>query len=581
MPKFIKYFTAVALVALMVLPATTVFAVRFGDVAAVPRGFWAVLAPYTNALDNNNSAAITAAGRGVINFWLDGRDAAQMAEYWGGDVTGYGFIINNIWSVSNMVARHYGYLGDGDGLRWAYTMAYTFLDAYQALTPHIGGNPDDMEFARTRIRNRLDGLNTHIAVFAEMAGDGGHTIYFGALHEPAQGILFGEQVGNATVISGMHRPSAVTIYVEFEIEDMRSRVLYDLNTNQHIHGINPEDYAIIQIAWNFLYEGATLANVPGQEAMVRQAARFLEELNLPILLRVGAEMDVWSNPANPQEFIEAFRFITKIMRQEAPNVAMVYSVNFISAFGMDWQMFYPGDDYVDWVGISLYTTRYFMGNPYTDDATAALRRTGYHANPLAFVHQLAEEFGDRKPLIITEGGVSLYNVQNGEDLTHWAMPVMRHIYSYIPLMFPQVKAMFWFNTHVAGENQHFHFGSFPQARYLYSRLTAQPPFIPMGQTQSHISFARLGCEETATMPANAVVLLTYVPHLNLGDLLVEYRLNGDWLGSSRYAPHRRSFDLSHINDGGHVITVRAINDGNVLHTVDLMLNKNGGYITIR
>ncbi|MCL2754050.1 MAG: hypothetical protein FWE44_07885, partial [Defluviitaleaceae bacterium] len=223
----------------------------------------------------------------------------------------------------------------------------------------------DRYFTRIMLQNTITTLDVNMAVFAELRDGTGARSYTGALHEPQVGVLFGEPFGDSLITDGERQPSAITIYVSFEHESLPQRVHVDLHTNYTMHGYNLADYSMIQIAWNFIYEGNSLAGVLNQRAMITEAARYLGGLDAPILLRVGAEMNEWPIPADPAEFVAAFRFIAGIMREYAPNVAMVYAVNSVSAIGLDWMMFYPGEEYVDWVGISLYTTRYFLGNPDT------------------------------------------------------------------------------------------------------------------------------------------------------------------------------------------------------------------------
>ena len=552
--------------------------IPFGDVHRVPSAFWAINTPYLYALSANDHRAIAAHGRRVIEFWLGSASAEGAAFVWGNDTDSFGFKINSIWSVSNAVARSYHALGDRQGALWANRVAYAFVDAYQALTPQIGGNPDDMEFARMRIRNTIIGLEATASVFAQMRDGSGEVVYFGALHEPRSGVFFGEP-GIYTVMDGPARPSAVTIYVEFEHRNLRDRIMHDLRWNELMHGYSRYDFSIIQVAWNFLYEGYTPADVLRQEQHVRESAQFLGELGLPILLRIGAEMDVWETPGDPDEFIAAFRFIANIMRQYAPNVAMVYSVNSVSAQGIDWMTFFPGDDYVDWVGISLYTTRYFLGNPATTDVQAAIYRTGQFASPVSFIQQMVDEFGDRFPLLISEGGVSLYNNSNSEDLTDWALPRMRQTYAYIPMLFPQVKAIFWFNVHIPGSNQRYDFAVSPRARELYHQLTSQENFLTQGQTSSPITFRELGYGYV-TMPANDVTLLTYAPFFALDNVWVEYRLNGQWIGNTNVIPYRQHFDLTGLANGAHVLLVRVLDGDLELQRLYFDLIKNNDTVMI-
>ena len=486
------------------LPAQIVMAhaVRFGDTASVPNSFWQLWTSYESALAENNSTRITETGERIIAFWLNGASAEQRASEWLANPVNYGYAINQLWSVSQAVSRHYEILGDISNTLRMSKISLAFVDAYKALTPHIGGNPDDMEFARTRLQNQIEAYDVTIDLYAELRDDSGTVSFNNAKYEPRSGVVFGEPPVPAAVLTSPKKPSSTIIYVLYEYEDMRERVEHDLRTNQ-TQGYELDDYYFLQIAWNFKEEGKSLAAVPSHQAKVTESVRYLASLNVPILLRIGAEVDVWEEPANPQEFITAFRFIADIVRREAPNVATLWSVNSVSAEGLNHGMFYPGDQYVDWVGISLYTSKYFLGRENTDDVTAAIYRTGKFANPINSLRSLVEKYGDRKPIIISEGAVSLWNNSNSENLTEWALPRIRQTYSYIPMLFPEVKAMFWFNISLDSEAQRWGFASSPAAKELYGKLTSSDYFIGKSETQSSITYKKLG---TATMPANAVTV---------------------------------------------------------------------------
>ena len=549
---------------------------------SIPSAYWAVYAPYERARNANDSAAVARYVRPVIDFWLNRASVTtveQLAAQLSTDVVGNGFIITSIWSAAYNSIPHFERIGDRQGQLWAVNAALAILDVTQKLAPYIGWTASDLDFSRILLQNMHAGLDISISIFAEVTDDYGQTAFFGALHEPRTGVFFGEQAAHLAVMNGAQSPSALSIYVEFEIENMQARVSYDLGTHERMHGVNRNELSIIQIAWNFMNEGNTPPTVRSQEAMIVEAAQFLGQTELPILLRVGGEVDVWSTQANPQEFIDAFRFIANIMRREAPNVAMVYSVNAVSAQGVNWMTFYPGDNYVDWVGISLYSLRYFMGNPNTTDGQAAIYRTGRFANPIAVMAELVEMFGDRKPILISEGGVTLRNRSNNEDTTQWALPIIRQIYSYIPMLFPQVKAIFWFNVHKPNEAQWFDFNQSPAARALYTELTASPYFLGLGMTSSPITFRNLSNGLT-TLPANNVTLQTFAPFFTIENVQVRYLLNGRQIGTSTTIPYRQTLSLSNERDGNHTLRVEVIADGRILQYEEFNVLKTGNTVVI-
>ena len=65
----------------------------------------------------------------------------------------------------------------------------------------------------------------------------------------------------------------------------------------------------------------------------------------------------------------------------AKNAALVFSPNFVSYWGGKMEDYYPGDDYADWVGVSLYANKsapgeldgdmFFASGQYADIVRAA------------------------------------------------------------------------------------------------------------------------------------------------------------------------------------------------------------------
>ncbi len=93
----------------------------------------------------------------------------------------------------------------------------------------------------------------------------------------------------------------------------------------------------------------------------RQLYEFAYRLNdsqLPIILRFGAEMNGnWTKyHGDPEAFQKAFRTVSKVMHSQALGVKMLWSPD---ANGKDPIPYYPGDKYVDAIGVSAYFTPLF------------------------------------------------------------------------------------------------------------------------------------------------------------------------------------------------------------------------------
>ena len=169
----------------------------------------------------------------------------------------------------------------------------------------------------------------------------------------------------------------------------------------------------------------------------RAAARF----KTPILAEWGTEMNGdwfqwnarWNGRAKGAErFAAAYRRIIDISRANgATNIIWVFHVNHADGPRTRWnrmEKYYPGDDYIDWMGISLYS----MQGPDEDEKTAfiAIDQTIKRLVKLA----------PTKPIIIAEFGTDVNNAR--EPAAAWADQALKHILSG---RWPNLIGFSWWN----------------------------------------------------------------------------------------------------------------------------------------
>jgi len=162
-----------------------------------------------------------------------------------------------------------------------------------------------------------------------------------------------------------------------------------------------------------------------------------------VLLRFGFEMNgdwfTWS--LRPREFIAAWRRAHRIMRTEvgAKNIEWVWSPNAVSIprkpeNGI--HEYYPGDDFVDWVGVDGYN----FGKDHD-------KWHEWESFETVFDHVL-KEFAVRypkKPVMIAETGAA---PGTGEQRERW----IRDAHAYLERR-TQVKALVWFHYDKRRENE--------------------------------------------------------------------------------------------------------------------------------
>jgi hypothetical protein len=166
------------------------------------------------------------------------------------------------------------------------------------------------------------------------------------------------------------------------------------------------------------------------DAYLRSFARAAAAARCPIFLRFASEMngDWTAYSGNPVRYKAKWGTVYSVMASVAPNVAMVWCVNSIPEKNIE--AFYPGDGYVDWVGINFYTVPFYDNDP---------RRVGLYDNPadqLKYVYRL---YGARKPIMVCEFGASHLSRADGKDRSPWAGRQIHQLYAALPRLYPRVK----------------------------------------------------------------------------------------------------------------------------------------------
>jgi hypothetical protein len=165
-------------------------------------------------------------------------------------------------------------------------------------------------------------------------------------------------------------------------------------------------------------------------------ARDAARAECPIFLRYASEMNGdWTRySGNPGEYIRKWRTVWDVMRQNAPNVAMMWCVNHIPEKNIT--AYYPGDQYVDWVGINFYSVPF-----YNDD----LKFPGLRDNPADRIKFVYKTYGPRKPIAVCEYGASRMARVDMADRSAWASKKISELYAALPRVFPRVKMINYFN----------------------------------------------------------------------------------------------------------------------------------------
>ena len=155
------------------------------------------------------------------------------------------------------------------------------------------------------------------------------------------------------------------------------------------------------------------------DGYIRSWARAIADMKIPVGIRFAHEMngywypwDVHDNGNSPEKYAAAWKHVVDIFRAEkATNAMWIWSPN-VNRYLADTSLagIYPGDDYVDVVGMVGYGTR--VGEVATDTFGSTIAEIrGFTQKPLIITETGAEEQDDMSKAVWID---SLYQMLQGD-----------------------------------------------------------------------------------------------------------------------------------------------------------------------
>ena len=231
--------------------------------------------------------------------------------------------------------------------------------------------------------------------------------------------------------------------------------------------------------------------------------------------------------------------------------------------------FYPGDEYVDWVGVNCYASKYFQGRVWQGESryNEVCFKTGYSSDPVVMIKDAVEKYGGRKPIMISECG-SAYRTNGdiNETDSEWAAKYLKQIYTFIPMVYPQVKLIAYFNAKMNYEVNYYNLDGDSELQNAYNDVTESPWFIQNNNTNSAGQFFK---KAGSTITMNGDTTLYAYPHIYGSDWVnVEYYLDGELVKSTNEIAY--TVQLSDIK-GTHDLRVVANGNNGVSMTREYQL----------
>lgn len=180
------------------------------------------------------------------------------------------------------------------------------------------------------------------------------------------------------------------------------------------------------------------------DSYIRQWATDARNWGHPFFLRFDDEMNghwyPWSEQINgnqPGQFVAMWRHVHAIFTEVgATNVTWVWCPNSEFDGSLPLESLYPGDSYVDWVGVDAYN---WGTNPAKPDVWLPFSQV------FAPIYTHLGTLAPSKPIMIAETASTEY----GGSKAAW---ITDGLTTQLPQTFPRVKAFVWFNWNSDGED---------------------------------------------------------------------------------------------------------------------------------
>ncbi len=282
------------------------------------------------------------------------------------------------------------------------------------------------------------------------------------------------------------------------------------------------------------YDVADLASITVEDPRYMQIAWDLYGTGAKTYIRFACEMNDTTSAIFTQDYElykEKFRIVADIFHKYAPNCVMVWSPNSVPEDTME--LYYPGDKWVDIVGISAYAA--YM--PETDPLEQGVDRSRF----ASLLDKIVSLYGYKKPIMISECGASYRDPATGYDITEYASRQIYEFMTYLPIKYPQVSSMFLFETVDSAGVRKFDF-----TNNTYMKAATEPWSSDRYLSDYKDSTDKFSFElsNNASVPAEYIQLHSFVKTLYDEYSYVVYRINGKDAGISYEIPYTVNVDFS-------------------------------------
>lgn len=228
---------------------------------------------------------------------------------------------------------------------------------------------------------------------------------------------------------------------------------------------NPYFFSACEVNGKTLYKAIADG---GCDAFLHEVGKNLKQYGSPLFLRFAWEMNIdsmeWSiqkTGSTPADYIAAWRRFHDIVASEgATNVLWVFSPNTITPSSISYNLLYPGESYVDWLGLDGYNW----------GTTQSWSKWESFSHVFSQSYNTLVSLAPGKPLMLAE--VNTTNV--GGDKALWYKDMLG---TQLPYNFPHIKAVVFYNENRQKEKVNWLINISPSSLQSFSENINNPLYL--------------------------------------------------------------------------------------------------------
>lgn len=419
-------------------------------------------------------------------------------------------------------------------------------------------NVSDWAALLTDMENAVN--KTEIDLYTEGKCD--EAVYYGARLEPRSGVYSGiVSDGNGDPETNKlavfdHDFGTYSAYVEFDD--------YQTDLKKPASYIIPEKDCILQVPWNVNDINLVLSSE--NDDYIETTLDNIAKYNKPTIIRFGAEMNIGNLGDSPSGYVKAFRKIADKVH-EYPNFAVMWSPNDKGSLDRAFWYYYPGDEYVDWIGVSSFSKKDFLNSLLFEDSPEpvttreaqiyfTLGDFGYTTNSLKYITNFMKENNICKPLAISEGGVVSrvsYDTTGFDE--RWGDTRIRNMYWYAAMRYPSLKNIVYFNHDMQTEVIGFDLKYKPDYCAVMDEAMSNGQYLMKCGEEPRFTFVKVDGRYYGTIQSIPIYGYVYQPEQYTNS--VEYAIDGEVFDVKNQIPYKTEINAADLTNGTHILSVTA------------------------